>query len=87
MLLVANLLVGNAIGTEGFEITLLGPRISFLGAAIIAVYGATVSAKINGAEVPMWCSVLVKSGSELSIGEVTEGARAYLAVRGGLPDM
>jgi len=34
----ANFFVGNAAGTEGLEITLSGPDLKFLGAAIVTMW-------------------------------------------------
>ena len=84
---VSNLLVGNDEGTEGFEITLFGPRIKFYSTAAIALCGAAFSMTIDGRPVDTWARHIVKAGSEVVIGESTFGARAYLSIRGGLPDV
>lgn len=83
---IANMLVGNAPGVEGLEITLSGPRIRFYREAVIAVCGPnSFPFTINGLAVALWTRHNVPAGAEVSIGHATEGARAYLAVRGGFP--
>ncbi|OSD02241.1 urea carboxylase [Trametes coccinea BRFM310] len=85
---VANILVGNAPGTEALELTLTGCRLVFHTAAVIAVTGAAVKITVDGREVAMWESVVVPSGGKLVIGNAkSTGMRAYLAVRGGFPEI
>lgn len=81
---VANLLVGNEENTPTLEITLLGPTIHFDEDALIAICGADLSPAINGKRVRTWRTILVKKGSELQFGQCLSGARAYLAIAGGL---
>lgn len=81
----ANILVGNPMGTEGFEITLIGPKIKFYAPAVVAVCGASFSVTLDGESKACWSRIVVKAGSILEIGEPTKGARGYLAIRGGLP--
>ena len=81
----ANKLAGNAEGVPALEITLAGPTLKFNTAGVIAVTGAAIPVSIDGTAVPMWQSVAVEAGATLKIGTVTgAGARAYLAIRGGL---
>jgi urea carboxylase len=82
---IANLIVGNAEGTEGFEITLFGPKIKFHVDATIALCGAEFPMTIEGKIAKCWTRHHIVAGSELSIGEACSGARGYLAIRGGLP--
>jgi urea carboxylase len=84
---VANLLVGNDEGTAGFEITLFGPTIIFHSAATIALCGAEFEFKVNGQQAPTWTRFDVEAGSEVAIGEPKAGARGYLAIKGGLPNV
>lgn len=85
---VANALVGNAPGIEGLEITLVGCRLLFNTAAIIAVTGAPVKVTINGQPAAMWKRLSVPAGAKLNIGTIEgSGFRAYLAVKGGFPDI
>ena len=84
----ANVLVKNDHGTEALEITLVGCRLIFHVPAVIAITGASTKVTVNGEEVGMWCSILVPAGAKVVIGTVKgTGFRAYLAVRGGFPEI
>lgn len=76
---IANLLVGNDANAPAFEITLLGPTLEFEVAATIAIsgYGTSPSLRLNE-------FFEVVPGTRLAIGPLSSGARAYLAIRGGL---
>ncbi|MGY4385891.1 antagonist of KipI [Pedobacter sp. UYP24] len=80
---IGNLLVGNAEGEAGIEITLLGGSILFEQDQVIAIAGANLSAKIDGVEAPIWKPFLVSKGSILSFGKPITGCRTYLLVQGG----
>ncbi|GAA4437583.1 5-oxoprolinase subunit PxpC [Pontibacter saemangeumensis] len=80
----ANLLVGNAEGEAGIEVTLKGPKIFFTKRQLIAVTGADLSPSLNGAPIKSWRPVSVEEGSILEFGAVLNGCRAYIAVAGGL---
>ena len=85
---IANSLVGNAVGTAGIEITLSGPDLRFFSAAIVALTGAAMDAKLDGKEFPMWTKVKIEAGQRLTIGKTTGGGcRSYLAIYGGLPSI
>lgn len=82
---VANVLVGNGPGEAGIEITAVGPKLRFERDAVVALTGATLSATLDGEEVPWWGSLSVPAGGVLSLGGVRGwGCRAYIAVRGGI---
>ena len=81
---LANLVVGNAPGTPVLEITLSGPTLRFHAPARIALCGAAVEAVVDGVPVPGHRRIDLPAGSTLRIGRCTAGARAYLAVAGGL---
>ncbi len=82
---VANRLVGNAENAAGLEITVAGPTLRFNIDATIAVCGASIGAKLNGEPLPMWKAIAVKPGSVLELSKIAgPGARAYLAVSGGV---
>ena len=80
----ANALVGNEPGEAGLEITLMGPRIRFTEACIIAIAGADLDPRIDGAQVDGWKPLLVRAGSILGFAGRRSGVRAYLAVSGGI---
>ncbi|KAJ9610321.1 hypothetical protein H2200_005098 [Cladophialophora chaetospira] len=85
---IGNALVGNAPGKEGIEITLSGPDLKFLGAAIVAICGAPMEAKLDGKNVPMWTRLKIEGGQRLTIGKTTGGGcRSYLSIYGGLPSI
>ncbi len=81
---VANLLVGNAEGDAGLEITVLGPRLRFTDDAIIAVTGGNLGPMLDGQPIPCWQSTAVPRGSVLSFSEARDGIRAYLTVAGSI---
>src|SRR6267154_1073383 len=82
---LANRLVGNAPGAAGLEITVSGPTLRFACDGQIALTGADFGARLNGQPVPRWRTVFVSGGSVLEMGSAQgAGARAYLAVGGGI---
>lgn len=81
---VANALVGNNPGDATLEITLAGPTISFDTEALFAVTGAVFNLSLDGQPVPMGVAIDARPGSVLRFGERLRGARAYLAVAGGV---
>lgn len=81
---VANALVGNHPAAATFEITLIGPSVAFDGPAVFAVAGAEFDLLLEEQAVPMWSSIHAGAGAVLRFGERRRGARAYLAVAGGI---
>ena len=75
---LANLLVGNSESCACLEITLVGPEIEFSADRIIALTGA----KLQGLEPNR--PHLLKAGQKLNLGSCVSGARAYLAISGGV---
>lgn len=85
---IANLLVGNPRGKEGLECTLDGPKLLFLGPAIVSICGAPMKLTLDGTEVAMWSRLAIKAGQTLEIGKTTGGGcRSYLAIYGGFPSV
>lgn len=82
--LVANRLVGNPEGAAVLEATFMGPELEFTEAAVVAVTGGELPPKLNGVEQPTWESFAVKAGDRLGFGFLKGGARAYVAVSGGI---
>lgn len=80
----ANLLVGNARETAALECQFLGPSLRFDCDAVVAVTGADMRPMVDGAPVAMWCSMTLRAGQVLTLGPAFSGARAYVAVSGGL---
>jgi antagonist of KipI len=76
---IANLLVGNDANAPALEITLMGPTLEFEVAATIAISGCGTSTSL-----PIDESLEVAAGTTVAVGSLSAGARAYLAVHGGL---
>ena len=75
---IANEIVGNAPYAAGLELSLTGPTLKFHHDVIVAATGADMG-------VPRWQPIAVKAGETIRFSPVSgPGARAYLAVRGGL---
>jgi biotin-dependent carboxylase-like uncharacterized protein len=83
-LAVANLLVGNAEGAAVLEAVFMGPELEFTDDAMVAVTGAELPPKLDGASRETWSSFKVKRGQKLSFDFLKKGARAYIAVAGGI---
>ena len=80
----ANILVGNQEGDAGLEITMLGPRLEFLADTVIAVTGADLGPRLDDQPQAMWQAITIHSGGTLSFAGIRDGARAYLAIAGGI---
>ncbi|KQT82821.1 biotin-dependent carboxyltransferase family protein [Aurantimonas sp. Leaf443] len=83
-LVAANRLVGNEPGAAALEAVFMGPEIRFERDASVAVTGATMPPKVDGVEQPGWTAFSVKAGQVLSFGYLKAGARAYIAISGGV---
>lgn len=80
----ANALVGNDPDQACLEMTMIGAKIAFRGDAVIALAGADLRPRIGGIEVPSWETLVLREGSVLDFAGRRWGARAYLAVAGGI---
>jgi len=80
---IANLLVGNEESAPALEMTLLGATLEFQRPAAVAVTGAVCECKLSGNPAPMNLAFEVPAGGVLQCGNMTTGARSYLAVQGG----
>jgi len=80
----ANLLVGNDENAAVLEAVFLGPELRFDRDAVVAVTGADLPAKLDGSAQPGWTAFAVKAGQVLSFDFLKRGARAYIAVSGGI---
>ncbi|MDD9990819.1 MAG: biotin-dependent carboxyltransferase family protein [Rhodospirillales bacterium] len=91
---VANLLVGNAPGgpllirddpgAAGLELTLGRLKLRALQDHVLALTGADTGATVDGEAVPCWTSFVLREGQTLACGLARSGARAYLAIHGGI---
>ncbi|HKB18674.1 MAG TPA: biotin-dependent carboxyltransferase family protein [Candidatus Dormibacteraeota bacterium] len=80
----ANLLVGNERGAATLECTLTGPHLTAETPCVIAITGADFDPRINGSSAPTWTGVTLAAGDRLTFGGRRVGARAYIAVAGGV---
>jgi antagonist of KipI len=81
---LANALVGNARRAALLEITLIGPELEFEDERLVAVTGAEYDLSLDGRPAPLRAPFTVSAGSHLRFGIRRLGARAYLAVSGGI---
>jgi urea carboxylase len=82
---VANKLLENPETTAGLEMTACGPSLRFETDATIALTGADMQAELDGVKVRRYAKIFVSAGQTLTMGKVVgAGARAYLAVTGGI---
>jgi antagonist of KipI len=81
---LANALVGNRRTAAALEITLLGPELEFEDQRVIAVTGADFELTLDGRPAQSGSPFMVAAESRLRFGTRRRGARAYLAVQGGM---
>ena len=81
---LANAVVGNDPDAATLEVTLLGPEVEFEDERIVAVTGAEFEVSLDGRAVMLGTPLVAGAGSRLRFGKRTRGARAYLAVSGGI---
>ncbi|MDO3383410.1 urea carboxylase [Gilvimarinus algae] len=82
---LANRLLGNDASAAALEITVAGPSLKFGFDTQCALAGADIEAKLDGVTLKNWAVFSVKAGQTLTLGRVSEtGARAYLALAGGI---
>jgi len=79
-----NMLVGNDRGAASLECTLRGPRLVALRACLVAITGADLEPHVNGRPAEIWRALALAAGDELAFGARRLGARAYVAVDGGI---
>lgn len=80
----ANLLVGNSEDAAGLEAVFMGPELEFTSDTTIAVTGGELPPKIDGEVKETWTAINVKAGQVLSFDYIRNGARAYIAIAGGI---
>ena len=81
---LANQLAGNAIDAATLEITLIGPDLIVEADTTIAIAGAQFEVTCDDRPVALGASFAVTRGQRLKFGRIVQGARAYLAVAGGI---
>jgi antagonist of KipI len=75
---LANALVGNAATAAALEVTLIGPRLEFVDERRVSVTGAEFE------NVPAAVEFAVSPARPLIFGHRVRGARAYVAIAGGI---
>lgn len=81
---LANLLVGNDADAATLEITLIGPELIVEAETTIAIAGAHFEVTCDDRAAPLGASFAVRPGQRVKFGRIVQGARAYLAVAGGV---
>ena len=86
---VANRLVGNPDEAAALEMTLVGGAYRFDGRTVAGIAGSDLDAcweRAPGGRVPLrpWSAIRIEAGDILRFGSTRDGARAYLAVPGGI---
>ena len=81
---VANQLAGNDADAATLEITLIGPEMIVEADTTVAIAGAQFEVTCDDRFVPTGTSFDVRRGQRIKFGRIQQGARAYLAVAGGI---
>ena len=81
---LANQLAGNAIDAATLEITLIGPDLIVEADTTMAIAGAQFEVTCDDRPIALGASFAVTRGQRLKFGRIVQGARAYLAVAGGI---
>ena len=80
----ANLMLGNPETAAALECALMGPELTFPEPTRVCVTGARMPITLDGVAQPLDTVLEVAAGQTLSSGFAAAGARAYLAVAGGV---
>src|SRR6476661_3953343 len=81
---LANQLVGNGPAAAALEITLIGPELEASEPTTCVVQGARFETSVNGKPVDGGRPFVIAAGQRLRFGARHDGARATVAVAGGL---
>ena len=81
---LANQLAGNSIDAATLEITLIGPEMIVEADTTMAITGAQFDLTCDDRPLASGASFAVTRGQRLKFGRIVQGARAYLAVAGGI---
>ena len=81
---IANRLVGNLPGSSVLEATFGGVSITFDAETMLAVTGAEVDLAVDGYRVPIWETIIVPKGAELTVSIPSAGLYSYIAIAGGI---
>ena len=88
-LAAANRVLGNPQGAAALECTLAGPTLRFLAGRELAIAGADLGAVLERSDlgawpIPLGTPVRARAGNVLRFAGRKAGARAYVAIAGGL---
>lgn len=80
----ANILVGNRRDAACLEVTMMGPALEAITDVRVAVCGADLGLIVDGVPRPPNSSFALKAGRQARFGRRVSGARAYVAIAGGV---
>jgi allophanate hydrolase subunit 2 len=80
----ANAVLGNDPASATLEVTLSGPELRFEHPAWVVVTGADLGAVLDASALAPGVPRTARAGSVLRFGQRRRGARAYVAVDGGI---
>jgi len=81
---VGNVLLGNPDNAAAIEVQTFPFVVRFLADTNFAVTGADTAATLDDHDVPPWWSATAQRGQTLTLRPPASGARAYLALAGGI---
>ena len=81
---IANALAGNQGNEAALEITMGNASFEFTDARRFAIAGANFNATLDGTPVPPWSSYFAETRQQLVLHEPVDGARAIIAIAGGV---
>ena len=80
---LGNQMLGNEPSAVGLEIVLKGPKLRFNTAATVVITGPGAQIDVDGLPADCFEIIHINPGQTLTIGKVTDGARAYLLIGNG----
>lgn len=83
-LMVGNNLLGNPEGAAGIEVQTFPFSVRFLTDTAFAVTGADCAATLDDCALPPWWAAAARKHQVLTLRPPAKGARAYLALQGGV---
>lgn len=81
---LANLMLGNDANAATLEIPLSPARFQFVERTAFALVGAACDARLDGRALPRVFAGIADKDQVLELGVMTQGARVYLALSGGI---
>jgi antagonist of KipI len=80
----ANRLAGNPEFAPGLEVGMPGCRLVVMEDQVVSAAGNGYAVFLDGIELPMWMSFLVRAGQSVELISNSEGGWGYLAFHGGI---